>query len=348
MRFRRNLGILILVCSILEVCCASCLAFMDSYLPLSNAETRKSFPLRYCGELGPTHRIKNLPAGPSGLSVTTNQDFDLVLTGKDRLQKPWAITICGDGLGLPYDAFTGDLDHDGTPDLILICGTGGCGLAPSSHLLCFLFDESGRPVPFAADGYFNYDKNGIRDLLDIDGDGKAKLVYMNYDDGYWITSLYQARSGRWQKVEGGSGERTFPIYTRFTNRDNHTPVKPKPGRHPFAPDLSNTSPNILGSLQSYRWADVEQSEDIQLNVLARGGKRLTLEPVSWYSTFIVVLDEPGGRRIVSLDANEKSVKALLNKIVTDGCTVTAFGGRRQNKPSPELMWATPAFKLSKE
>jgi hypothetical protein len=272
--------------------------------------------------------------------ATTNQQHDLVLAGKDRLQKPWTVTICGEGVGLPYYAFTADLDHEGTPDLILICGTGGCGLAPSAHLQCFLFDANGRPVPFTADGYFDYDEHGIRDLLDLDGDGKADLIYMNYDDGYWITSLYQARNGRWQRFQGRSGDRTFPIYTRFTNRDNHTPVIPKTGRHPFAPDLSNASTNTRGALLGYQWANVEQSEDIQLNVIVPGSKRVTCEPVSWYSTFSAVLDEPRGRQVVSLAASAKSVRTLLDTIVARRSTVTVSGQRRQNRASPELLWAS--------
>ncbi|MGA3267616.1 MAG: VCBS repeat-containing protein [Verrucomicrobiota bacterium] len=334
-----SLPLTVLACFIIVVSCPSVLAFMDGYLPLSKADTQRSFPLKYCGQLGPENRIKTLPAGPFGLNVSTNLRYDLVLAGKDRFHKEWTITLCGESVAFPYYAFVGDLDRDGTPDLILVCGTGGCGLAPTSHLLCFLFDESGRPVPFTADGYFEYDEHGIRDLLDIDGDGRADLVYMNYDDGYWITSLYQARHGRWQRLQGKTGNWTFPIYTRFTIRNNHTPVSPKVGRHPFAPDLSNTSANNHGFLLSYQWANVEESQDIQLNVAASGNRQVTFKPVSWYSTFSVVLDQPEGRQIVSLAANENSVRALLDKIVAKGCAVAISGQRYPNMPSPELLWA---------
>jgi hypothetical protein len=314
-------------------------AFIDEYLPLSKTETRKSFPVKYCGELAPWRLIKNLPAGPSGLTVTTNREDNLVIIGKDKTQKPWTIRVCGESVGLPYSTYVTDLDRDGTPDLVLICGTGGCGLAPSSHFLCFLFDEMGRPVPFTADGYFDYDEHGIRDLLDINRDGKAELVYMNYDDGYWITSLYEATRGHWQRLGGRFGQRTFPVYTRFSNRNNHTPVIPKAGRHPFAPDLSNAFANVFGSLVEYKWANVEASEDIQFSIIAAGNKQLICKPVSWYSTFSVVLDEPRGRQVVSLAANEKSVRRLLDTIVAERCTVSLFGQRRSNPFTPELLWA---------
>lgn len=167
---------------------------------------------------------------------------------------------------------------------------------------------------------------------------------MNFDDGYWITNLYQARAGRWQRVRGQLGTRTYPIHTRFTNRENHTPVAPKTGRHPFAPDLSNARPTVEGRLLSYRWANVEQSEDIQLNLKTHRGVAIACKPVSWYSTLSVVLDEPNGRQIVSLAADPKSVRALLDRIVAAGCDVALFGQRRPNTQTPELLWATAGVK----
>jgi hypothetical protein len=319
------------------------LAFTDRYLPFPKSEARQSFPVRYLGELGPEHLISTLPVGPSGMTVSAYHTPDLLLSGNDKLSKKWMIAISGGGIG-PYAAYASDLDHDGTPDLILLCGTGGCGLAPSTHLLCFLFDANGRPVPFTAEGDFECDKHGIRDLVDFDGDGKAELVFMSFDDGYWITNLYQARGGRWQEVQGALGTRTYPIYTRFTNSENHTPVTPKAGRHPFAPDLSNAHATVEGRLLSYRWANVEQSEDIQLNLKTQRGDRVPCKPVSWYSTFSIVLDEPNGRQIVSLAADPKSVRALLDKIVAAGYEVTLFGQRRPNSRTPELLWATPKSK----
>jgi hypothetical protein len=320
------------------------LAFTDRYLPFPKPEARQSFPVKYLGELGPERLISTLPVGPSGVTVSTNHAPDLLLSGKDKISKKWTIAISGEGIGIPYAAYASDLDHDGTPDLILLWGTGGCGLAPSTHLLCFLFDAAGRPVPFTAEGDFEYDERGIRDLVDFDGDGKAELVFMNFDDGYWITNLYQARGGRWQRVRGTLGTRTFPIHTRFTYRENHTPVTPKAGRHPVAPDLSNTRATVEGRLLSYRWANVEQSEDIQLNLRTHRGEPVSCKPVSWYSTFSVVLDEPNGRQIVSLAADPKSVRALLDKILATGCDVTLFGQRRSGSQTPELLWATPKSK----
>jgi len=319
---------------------------MNGYLPLTGTETNP-FPVKFIGELDAVHLIKSLPCGPSGTSVSTNQYQDMVFSGKDKLGKPWTITICcdvpgGDGGRGAYFTYTADLDGDGTPDLILVRATGGCGLSPTSDIHCFLFDATGRPMPFATDGYFDYDERGIRDLVDIDRDGKAELVYMNFNDGYWVTSLYKASNGRWQKLQGQIGNRTFPLFTRFTFRDNHTPVAPMSGRHPIAPDLSNASTNLRGRLVSYRWANVEESQDIELHLQTPDNQEVIDKPVSWYSTFNAVLDEPGGRQIVSLDASAESMRALLDKIMDEHCLVSLTGRRNPDNQSPEMLWAVPA------
>jgi hypothetical protein len=108
---------------------------MGSPLPLSKAQTQKTFPTEYRGQVSAEQKLVFIPAGPSRLTTTANHYRDLLLIGKDEFQKEWTVTVCGEGIGLPYYVFTADLDHDGTSDLILVCGTGGCGLAPSAHIL---------------------------------------------------------------------------------------------------------------------------------------------------------------------------------------------------------------------
>jgi hypothetical protein len=106
----------------------------------------------------------------------------------------------------------------------------------------------GRPVPSEMDGYFEIDASGFKDLIDLGGDGRAELVRQSYDDGYWITSLYEARDAHWHLIAGEHASRSFPIYTRFTNRANRVPTTPGPGRHPTEDDLSNDVDNFSGAL----------------------------------------------------------------------------------------------------
>jgi hypothetical protein len=210
-------------------------------------------------------------------------------------------------------------------------------MAPSSHLYALTFDARGRPVPFEADGYFQEDGRGIHDLVDLDGDRRAELVYMNFDDGYWVTNLYEAEGGRWRRVEGRHGARTYPLYTRFTRRANRTPTTPRAGRQPFAPDLSNLRPVLSGALDSYEWGEVEQSEDVRFSVSA-GGSKTVCSPVSWYASFGLVNDTPLGREVFSAYGNEEQVKTLLGQAVKNRTAVSLYGKRRRESCSPEWIW----------
>jgi hypothetical protein len=234
--------------------------------------------------------------------------------------------------------YTADLDGDKVQDLVIVSPTGGNGLAPSNHLFALTFDERGRPVPFEADGYFEEDARGIFDLLDTDRDGRAELLYMNFDAGYWVTTLYEARGGRWRRVEGAHGRRTYPLYTRFTNRPNRRPTAPRTGRNPFTPDLSTTAPVARGTLDSYEWADVSRSEDIKLFVSNPDGGRVACSPVAWYGSFGVVSDSAEGREVVTVYGNEEAAKALLEAAVKAKAEAALYGRRSAEGCSPEWLW----------
>jgi hypothetical protein len=248
--------------------------------------------------------------------------------------------------------YSADLDHNGTVDLIYASYTGGNGLAPPMHVLTLLFDKTGRPVPSEMDGYFEIDGRGLKDLVDLDGDGRAELVRQAFDDGYWITSLYEARSAHWHRINGEHASRSFPIYTRFTNRANQVPTIPGPGRHPTEDDLSNDVTNRSGALAAVRWADIQVSENPEVK-LSDG---TVCTPVAWSSSMVAVVDGPDGRTAATLGASEEA-HALLNTMVQSKLVVQVKGkrryavtGDRPPKPTaciPETIWATQAANRSK-
>lgn len=315
----------------------------QDYLPLTKAELSKRFPVSYIGTLGhdrpgyfESQSDKPLPEriniGPSGATVTTTEDGDLILSGKDKLAHEWNFRLGSAVLSYACRFYEADLDRNGIRDGVLIFPTGGNGLAPTSHFLAITFDEGGRPVTFEADGYFQEADGQIFDLVDLDRNGRAELIYMNFDDGYWITTVYEVRNARWQRLVGRHSNRTYPIYTRFTFKENHRPTAPKRGRHPFTPDLSNSAPRLTGRLISYK-------EDLSLIIQDPRGKPLTLKPVVWYDSFTVVLDTSAGRQIVSMSAEEEALKSLLDKIISEKYKVSFFGNRDPDTSSPELLWA---------
>lgn len=315
------------------------------YLPLAKLERGNAFHLKLVGELDSTPPIRRASIGPSGAQLRFTGEGSLIISGKDTAGKPWSVETSA-GMLHSGSLYIGDLDHNGIADAEMLVPTGGNGLAPSNHLMTIMFESDGRPVFFEADGYFRHGRLGLDELVDIDGDGRAELIYMNFDDGYWITNVYTANNARWQKVVGEFGKRAFPLFTRFTFRPNHKAVTPRRGRHPFAPDLSDKAPRLRGRLISYAWANVGQSEDILLRLKRASGKVSACKPNSWYSSFSVTVDDEHGRRIATLGARADSVRSLLNEIVAKRYDVSIFGQRGADSCSPELLWASPRSSTS--
>jgi hypothetical protein len=214
---------------------ASAQSVEREYLPFSESKLRR-FPLKR------TELTREAIMSEQGvvISAVRMREEDepervLVFSGRDVEGKEWRVETGGI---IYYEAvYEGDLDRNGRPDLILSAGTGGNGLAPPTQLVFLTFDRRGRPTLFEATGYFETQPDRIFDLADMDGDGRAELLFMNYDDGYWVTNLYRVRESRWSRVEGRFSGLSFPLYTRFTRRPNHRPVRPARGRKPVAPDL---------------------------------------------------------------------------------------------------------------
>lgn len=326
----------------------------DSYLPLSKAETARRFPLKYAGnfapgELDPDEKPKptplpeRIPIGVSGAQLTkhsSEDDEELVIAGKDKNGKHWSVRFGGTAMHHGFRVYTADLDKNGIQDGVILAATLGNGTAPTMHITTLTFDETGRPILFEIEGYFHAVKDGIFDVVDLDRDGLAEIIYLNHSDGYWVTNIYECSNARWARVKGKHAERAYPLYTRFTNRPNRVAVTPKAGRHPESDDLSNAKARLSGQLLSYKWADVNASEDIVLNVKTRAGKTVECSPASWYASFAIVIDKPAGRRIVQMSVPEKDFKAALDEIVAGQYDVTFFGQRGNEKLSPEMLWAT--------
>lgn len=107
------------------------------------------------------------------------------------------------GKGQLYRA---DLDRNGIQDLVIWLPSTGNGLAPYAHLILMTFTREGRPCVFEPVGFYTASKTGVDDLLDLQGNGHTQLLDMQFDSGYWITSLYQVKDAKWQRVHGWFGK----------------------------------------------------------------------------------------------------------------------------------------------
>lgn len=320
---------------------------MNDYIPLTRAELGKPFGLRFIGVYDHKNRISKIAIGASGAEVDAREEEEngaIVLSGKDRAGKGWSVNF-GSKAGFGGNLFTADLDKNGYRDLLMIFPTAGNGLAPSAHVLTLLFDSEGRPIPFEVEGYYDTEMKSLSELVDMNGNGKAELVFMNYDEGYWITHLYEANNGTWQRVKGPFGKRSFPLYTRFTHRPNHRAVAPAKGRKPFAPDLSNRKPVANGRIVAFKWAKdgnetAQASTDGMFLVLIDSrGRQISWVTDDWHGSSTLIMDTNEGRQVYSLWSNPEVMKKTFEEVINRKFTVTLFGRRFADKLSPELIWA---------
>lgn len=321
---------------------------MNDYIPLSKADLGKPFALQYLGVYDHKNSVSKFPIGASGAEVSAQEEEEnsaFVLSGLDKTGKGWTVNF-GSKAGFGGNLFTADLDKNGLRDLLMIFPTAGNGLAPSSHVLTLLFDAQGRPVPFEAEGYYDTEKKILPELVDMNGNGRAELVFMNFDDGYWITNVYEADNGRWQRIKGPFGKRSFPLYTRFTQRPNHKAVTPAKGRKPFAPDLSNRMPVARGRMVAFKWAKegtdaaTATPDGMFFVVVDDRGMQISWVTDDWHGSSVLIIDQQQGRSVFSLWSNADAVKKLVGEIIEQKFSVALYGRRSADKFSPEIIWAT--------
>lgn len=216
------------------------------YLPMSDSEYAQKRALKplltmpYDAEQ--TWHFRKVGVAGVTLEKMPNDDSEWQLNGKDRAGKSWSVpvgmlaNIAGKG-----QLYRADLDRNGIQDLVIWLPSTGNGLAPYAHLILMTFTREGRPCVFEPRGFYTASKTGVDDLLDLQGNGHTQLLDMQFDSGYWITSLYQVKDAKWQRVHGWFGKLSYPALTRFTYTPNRKLVlKPIAGRDPQTEDLAQT------------------------------------------------------------------------------------------------------------
>lgn len=216
------------------------------YLPMSDSEYAQKRALKplltmpYDAEQN-WHFRKVGVAGVT-LEKMPNDDSEWQLNGKDRAGKSWSVPVgVLQNMAGNAQLYRADLDRNGIQDLVIWRGISGNGLAPNAFLILMTFNQQGRPCVFQSDGFYTASETGIDDLLDLQRNGHTQLLDMQFDSGYWITSLYQVKDAKWQRVHGWFGKLSYPALTRFTYTPNRKLVlKPIAGRDPQTEDLAQT------------------------------------------------------------------------------------------------------------
>lgn len=219
-----------------------------SYLPMSNDEYAKKRAQRHLltmpapGEITPGQRWHFRQVGVAGatLEQAPEEADEWRMTGNDRAGKTWSVPLeyLHNAAGNAH-IYRADLDRNEIQDLIVWKGNAGLGLGPTAKLIIITFKTDGRPCVWESWGFYTVSGAGVEDLLDLQGNGRAQLLDMQFSDGYWVTDLYQVKEAHWQRVNGWFGQLHYPALSRFTYRPNRKWVKkPGAGRNPETGDLA--------------------------------------------------------------------------------------------------------------
>lgn len=230
----------------------------------------------------------------------------LRITGTDCKGKSWVVwSECENGFASVWSA---DLDKNKTKDLIVVSRTraAGIGWEPSAHLLIVAFDDQRRPVPWQCKGFFEVDSRGVKDILDLDGDGYAEVLQQTSTEGFWITSLYEASGARFKR-RAIHADRAFPLYNKFTFKPNRLPSK-SGGRRPPESNLANDTDGENVSISLRAISNAGRSSNSSVLSLSNGDQWMPAPE----SHMAVVLDEPCGRRVALVPAVES--RLLLEEI----------------------------------
>lgn len=308
--------------------CQATHAFEKNYLPLHSNIISHRIRQRLLADTlqnGQTLDLRNCKIDISG-------KVNLQLHGIDDNGKPWSVLS-----HLPLGAasvWTRDLDQNGKDDLIFLFYTGQDGCSPPNKLLVIMFEKNGRPMPWLVDGYFEIDRFGIKDFLDLNANGRAELVRQSLDKGYWITSFYESKNCRWSLLKKLDSY-DLPMYTKFTKKPNQNlAAKPKDKRMPFEADLGNCKVfSIAASYLDKLYPGASSSTTLVFS----NRKRACL--LTSQATMFCVIDGPHGRQAVSL-SQERACHRLLDEIIQRRLPVTISGNRLKDELACELIYAS--------
>lgn len=312
------------LCLLFFLCamCSAAIAYEDAYLPLDKKLLSKRVKQRLVCD--PLQAGMGSVRWSGKCKMEISGENLLLINGSDNAGKPWSF-VAGAWRGCA-SIWAADLDNNGMDDLIIAMRTTDGAKTPT-QLIILMVERNGRPFPWATDGYFDVDNKGIKDFVDMDNDGKAELIRQSQDDGYWITSAYEASRARWQRLNCTESI-SLPLYTRHTFRENKTSIRPPKFRHPFDADLSNDCIAPQHNKNRQYIEAVEFSPNVGHNktpcFLLSDGRRI--RPQYWHASMCAVIDEPAGRKMALL-SEPNAVHKITNEIAWRHIPISISGSR---------------------
>ena len=312
--------------------CALLLSFVASCLG-TNVISRKDLRKRV--------RVANLfynrfdsPLRADDFVVTKMDDGIPLVEGFDTSKKRWRATLTPALRGI-WKA-----DLYGARSYYFAGYTGVVDMAPSTWIFVIAFDDQRRPVPFYITTQdADYDRSGIKELLNLDGTG-PQLLQQEWEEvnwmpnarsGYFITSLYQQRGLYWYRSDRRHGEKKYPIYEEWAMVPKAKLKMVDPSTLPQDWSTDYTSDPATGVHTRIAGLD---NRGIHL------GPELGCDLRSWN---VVVRDSAAGRDIEAGYFHTKRPGRLLTLVSRDQMSVSLTGIKRwrDNRGcAASIIWAT--------
>jgi hypothetical protein len=296
-----------------------------AYLPLTESELGKPFPLTWGGEIDADQPPKTLtiPAGHAQGQLSWQAETELApekpltLIGKDRAGKPWQVAIAQMRGCAPTRIYHADLDKNGLEDVVVVRSTCGNGLSMPTLIYLITFEANGRPLLLTLNSYFDDTDKQLTALRDLNQDGKAELLDMTFANGYWASNVYQLHDAHWQRIQGQFASRHYPLFTRFTQQPNRKPVQP--AKTQWVRDLSNDTPLLTGKLRAFI-PKIEDEQISTIKITLQGQKTCTLS-----DRWIITQDSPSGRTINTEESTSNLLTSLEKMAKMGKENVAIFG-----------------------
>ena len=276
----------------------------------------------------------NPPLKTDDFVMKRMEDGAPFVEGVDQSLKGWRATLPSTMRGLWL------ADLYGARTYYFAGYTGVSGMAPSAWILVLTFDNQRRPVPFyITTRDTDYDKSGIKGLLNLDGQGPQLLQQewkeVNWREdalsGYFITTLYQLRGPYWYRSDRRHGEKKYPIFQRWAMVPKMQPEMVDSSSLPELPISDYGNDPVAG---------------FQTRIGGLDNRRIHLNPTldcALQSWNVVVLDSPAGRDIEVGDFHTRRYGKLLPLVSRDRLFVSLAGIKREGPDShcsASIIWAT--------
>ncbi|MCI0525776.1 MAG: hypothetical protein L0Y75_10980, partial [Acidobacteria bacterium] len=283
--------------------------------------------------------------------VSLSLDKGVSITGQGKSGKAWEVKLKDFPVAFGYELYSGDLDNNGLVDLVLVTYTASNGFLPYSILSIITFDSQGLPVLLRDGLNVEAKMEGIAEIVDLDGDGKAEFIATHYDqedgknkwDGYYIADIYKVEDARWHRLRR-FGNYSFPVYTHYSPEDKgqyliRHPERPFLGRRPAAPDLSTAHPVVSGKV-----LDVSRQKNGFVSFKLGASKRSVVRSFReiwdkcYLNDFVLIIDTKEKRQIRVLPGDEETID--LQTADYKYRNAKLYGNCVPGKLSPNLVWIT--------